>query len=116
MSVHQIKKVNNGWVAFDEYGDVIDIASTKEQLAEILDISENDVRKDEAQQFYLDTNPDFNFDKFWRDVKTDRKIDGIVAFRRAFVSKDHANVTVGLRASKNFVETSIQNARGVNWR
>lgn len=104
MSVHQIKKVNNGWVAFDEFGDVIDIASTKEQLAEILDISENDVRKDEAQQFYLDTNPDFDFNYFWSEIKQGNKIQAIRTFRRAFTDRNNADVVIGLKASKDFVD------------
>ena len=109
MSVHQIKKVNNGWVAFDEFGDVIDIASTKEQLAEILDISENDVRKDgEIQQIYLDVNPNFNFDYFWSEIKRENKVQAIRTFRRAFTDRNNVDVVIGLKASKDFVEEIIR--------
>ena len=114
MNVKRIEKVTNGWVVFNEYDEVMAVATNGEQLAEILDINTRPATY-HTDSVYLHLNPDFNFDKFWRDVKADRKIDAIKYFRHAFISADHANVMVGLKAAKNFVETSIQNARGVNW-
>lgn len=115
MNVKRIEKVANGWIAYDEFGIAVAVATNGEQLVAILNINTK-APDHETASVYLHLNPDFDFDKFWRDVKADRKIDAIVAFRSAFVSQDHGKVTVGLKASKDFVETTIQNARGVNWR
>lgn len=117
MNIKRIEQVTNGWVAYDEHNTVIAVATNGEQLVQILNINTNTKAPDhETSLVYLNMNPDFNFDKFWRDVKAGRKIDAIVAFRHAFISADHGKVAVGLKASKDFVETTIQNARGVNWR
>mgnify|MGYP003492262190 CR=1 FL=1 len=115
MNVKRIEQVTNGWVAYDEHNTVIAVATNGEQLVEILNINTK-VPDPESSLVYLNMNPNFNSSEFWRNVKADRKIDAIVAFRHAFISEDHGKVAIGLKASKDFVETAIQNASGVNWR
>lgn len=108
MNVKRIEKVANGWVAYDEFGIAVAVATTDEQLAGILNITPQ-TPAHQTYSVYLDLNPDFNFSDFWLDVKGGRKIDAIKAFRHVFVSADHANVKVGLKASKDFIESIAQN-------
>ena len=108
MNVKRIEKVTNGWVVFNEYDEVMAVATNGEQLAEILDINTKPATY-HTDSVYLTQNPDFNSSEFWMSVKDNRKIDAIKAFRRAFVSEDHGKVTVALKYSMDFVESIFQN-------
>ena len=104
MNVKNIEKVTNGWVAYDEFGAAVAVATTQEQLADMLGIIINSTPAYTPKSVFLTLNHNFNPAQFFRDVNAGRKIDAIKAFRNAFVSEDHSRVTVGLKESKDFVE------------
>ena len=109
MNVNRMEKVSNGWVAYDEFGTAVAVATSEEQLADILGITRSSFPDYKSDSVFLNMNPDFNFDNFWQDVNSGRKIDAIKAFRRAFVSEDHRTTTLGLKESKEFVESIFYN-------
>lgn len=109
MNVKRMEKVTNGWIAYDDFGIPVAVATSEEQLADILDINISPVPAYTSNSVYLTMNPEFNFNHFWQDVKARRKIEAIKAFRKAFVSNDHGTVSVGLREAKDFVESIFDN-------
>lgn len=104
MNAHRIEKVTNGWVAYDDYNSVIAVATTDEQLADILGINISPVPAYATNLVKLNLNPDFNFNYFWHEMKAGNKIEAIKAFREAFVAEHHDHASVGLKAAKDFVE------------
>lgn len=109
MNVKRMEKVSNGWVAYNEFGTAVAVATSEEQLADILGITRSSFPHYKSDSVFLNMNPVFNFEYFWQDVKSGRKIDAIKAFRRAFVSNEHSSVTIGLKESKDFVESICEN-------
>ena len=104
MNVKNIEKVTNGWVAYDEFGNAVAVATTQEQLADMLGIIINSTPAYTPKSVYLNMSENFNPAQFFRYVNAGRKIDAIKAFRHAFESADHFKTMIGLKESKDFVE------------
>ena len=107
MEIDQIRKVRNGWGAFNEYGDLVAVATTQDQIAELVGIDLNKhANIGMTKLLEVDINA---FEDVIREIRHGQKIEAIKKFRYIFSTHDgELKVTLGLKTAKDMIEMIME--------
>ena len=108
--IASFKKVRNGWVAMDRYGDVIAVATTDDQMMNLLEI---EMPQPKTLVDDLSINLRFTDEgamhRMFTHINRGQKIDAIKELRSMFYAEGRVNkVSIGLREAKDIVEAIME--------